>query len=66
MKPTDPGEFIANLKAEQQNKVLQNKMKLEDASKTDELKSTQAELAAEQVRFGVRVRVSVRVGLGFG
>jgi len=41
-------EFIANLKAEQQNKVLENKMKLEDASKTDELKSTQAELAAEQ------------------
>ena len=41
-------EFLAKLKAEQQNKVLHNKMKLEDASKTDELKDAQAQLAAEQ------------------
>lgn len=42
------GEFISSLKLEQQKAVLLGRMKLEDASKTDELKSTQAELAAEQ------------------
>jgi len=41
-------EFLTNLKAEQQKKVLLGRMKLEDASKTDELKSTQAELAEDQ------------------
>jgi len=41
-------EFIASLKLEQQKAVLLGRMKLEDASKTDELKATQAELTAEQ------------------
>ena len=45
------GEFVASLKLEQQKAVLLGRMKLEDASKTDELKATHSELSAEQVKL---------------
>lgn len=44
-------QFLASLKSEQQKALIRNQMKLEDASKTDELKSTQAELVQEQKKL---------------